>query len=694
MSTTAARITLTLLMCAGAMASAQTTPLLSDSQYHALVTEISGDSALEHIRVYSDYHRPSGSEGFEAVLQYFCRKAKEYGLQDVRVIRQYSPRPSWTGKKAELWMVAPEEIKVTSMDQVALSLADYSRNTDVTAELVDVGQGESDADYEGKDVKGKIVLSGGSNAVVMEQAVWKRGALGIVSYETNRQNPADHLDQIAWQDIPVKSNDGKLGTFGFVVSPRRAMWLRDLLRNSKAPVKLHAVVVSEFVEPSWQAIGEAFIKGTTYADQDIVLTAHLQEGKGSANDDGSGAAALLEIGRALTRLIQQGKLAPPKRNLRFWWTTENWSERQFFSDFPDERKKMLVDINLDMVGANQSMGSRVQHVTRTPFSRPSFLSDVTENIVTFLQAGNTSFYAATVGKKPYPFTKPIQAQTGTRDRYNVMVVPFFNGSDHQQFNEAGIGVPAVDFTNWPDEYIHSTDDELWNVDPTQLQRNAVAAAAIAYVVAAADEASVPALAAEVYGNGVSRIGRELKLGLQFLTTGAKSELPEAYKRATNQLRQAVKRETEAVMSVAKLGDQNGRGAALVAGMAGHLAAQEKVWQAEIDLLYTALAGAPVPAPTLSEKERQLAKKIPLLVYPPRDFYAAKAKIKPVKDLHNWMGYEALLFVNGQNSYLDIFNALSAEALSAGDFYYGTVTPEKVEEYLDNAVAAGAIRLKE
>lgn len=685
---------LTAFTIVSAVALAQSTALLTEKEYRALVNEISGDAAMEHIRLYSDYHRPSGSQGFEAVLQYFSNKAKEYGLQDVRIIRQYSPRPSWTGKKAELWMVEPEEVKITSMDQVALSLADYSRNTDATAELVDVGQGDSDADYEGKDVKGKIVLSGGSNDAVMEQAVWKRGALGIVSYETNRQNPADHLDQVAWQTIPVKSKDGKPGTFGFVVSPHRAMWLRELLGSSKTPVKLHALVVSEFVEPSWQAIGEAFIKGSDYPDQDVVLTAHLQEGKGSANDDGSGAAALLEAGRALTRLIHEGKIRCPKRNIRFWWTTENWSERQFFSDFPEERKKMLVDINLDMVGANQSMGSRVQHVARAPFSRPSFLSDIAENIVNFIQVGNTGFYASTMGKKPYPFTKPIQAQTGTRDRYNVLVLPFFNGSDHQQFNEAGIGVPAIDFTNWPDEYVHSTDDDLWNIDPTQLQRNTFAGAAIAYVVATADEASVPTFTSEVYGSALSRIGRELKLGLQFMTSGPRLDLPQLHKKATNQLHQAVKRETQAVRSVAKLGDKNGRGAALVSWMAEQLAAQEKVWQAEIDQLYTMLAGTPPLPLALTETEKQLAKKIPIVTTPPKEFYAAKLGITPVPGLHPWMAYETLLFVDGQNSFLDIVNAVVAEALSAGDFYYGQITPEMVQQFLENTLSAGAIRLQE
>ena len=42
-----------------------------------------------------------------------------------------------------------------------VALADYSQDADVTAELVDVGAGTSPKDYEGRDVRGKIVLADG-----------------------------------------------------------------------------------------------------------------------------------------------------------------------------------------------------------------------------------------------------------------------------------------------------------------------------------------------------------------------------------------------------------------------------------------------------------------------------------------------------------------------------------------------------
>jgi acyl-CoA hydrolase len=52
-----------------------------------------------------------------------------------------------------------------------------------------------------------------------------------------------------------------------------------------------------------------------------------------------------------------------------------------------------------------------------------------------------------------------------------------------------------------------------------------------------------------------------------------------------------------------------------------------------------------------------------------------------------MAFEVLNFVDGHNSFLDIYNAVSAE-----EFYYGQVTMGAVEEVLNKAIKAGAIKL--
>ena len=62
---------------------------------------------------------------------------------------------------------------------------------------------------------------------------------------------------------------------------------------------------------------------------------------------------------------------------------------------------------------------------------------------------------------------------------------------------APIGIPGVTFTNWPDDYIHSTDDDLWQIDPTQLKRNAVAVAGSAWFIATAGAPELRVLSARL-----------------------------------------------------------------------------------------------------------------------------------------------------------------------------------------------------
>ena len=96
----------------------------------------------------------------------------------------------------------------------------------------------------------------------------------------------------------------------------------------------------------------------------------------------------------MKRMIDDGRLPRPRRDIRFWWVDEISAPEQYFADQPAERAQFLANINQDMVGARQSAGSRVQFVTRPPASRASFLGDVVESIVEALVQGNTAYLSA------------------------------------------------------------------------------------------------------------------------------------------------------------------------------------------------------------------------------------------------------------------------------------------------------------
>lgn len=692
-----------LAMLAPAPVTAQNSPFLDDDTYRALVNEISGDIAYEHIRWFTHFHRPmGGGEGYQAVEKYVADKARQYGLEDVRVIKLKMRGPSWSPRESELWLIGPEERRLAFNTEIPLALADYSRPVDVeSAELVDVGEGSREADYAGKDVSGKVVLATGPMPRVMEEAVWKRGAIGVVAFFAGRM--PDYPGQYAWMRVPAESRDKtRQGTFAFVLQPREGERLRAQLKEATTPLRVRARVRSEFHAESYQSIVEAVIRGTEIHDQDIVLTGHLQEEMFSANDDASGCANVLEIGRALKKMIDEGKLPRPRRDIRFWWLDEISGSEQYFADHPEETRQLLANINQDMVGAKQSAGSRVQFVTRPPASRASFLGDVMESIVEALVRGNTGFLAAgqarQLGQSPdappatntawAPFSKPILARLGTEERYDARVVPFHNNTDHQVFNMGIVGVPGVTFTNWPDPYIHSSDDDLWQIDPTQLKRNAVAVAAATLYLANATDAHAVTLATEMYGRGLERLSADARAAMSALDCAGNTCRGD-YPRAANIVREAARRERRALESVARFTAPAGAGERTLRALLQQLPTEDNAEQ-RLAGYYTGVTGAKPPASALTARERELSLLVPKVTATIQEYLDRREELKRPTALHPLMAYEVMNFVDGRVTYLDIFRAVSAQADAAGEWYYGSVALQDVADYLDSAKAAGII----
>ncbi len=494
------------LIAAATQASAQYLPLLDPARVRLLSQEISGDAAYKHIRFLSQLHRPRGTEKLWEAATYVEAQAKAAGLTRVSTIKQAFTQPPWNTHIADLWIVGDRPERIASTLQNDVHVAEHSRPTNVTTELIDIGGG-TEAELKDKDVRGKIVVTFGAIGTVMRDVVLGRGAAGVIAYPDPGAPPNGIVgaglgrpDQVPWLQLSRGPVDGRDPTFGFSLSLRQGLALARRIKTSPTPLKAHAVVEADSGRGDrttpWQVLVEAYLPGTDpTAGQEIVLTAHLQEEQHSANDDGSGVANLLEIGRALTRLIADGRLPRPTRSIRFWWTTEIHGERQYFADHPEASRSMWVAINQDMAGAEQSIDlGRKQDITRLPASRFHFFNDVAESVTEYLVAANTIYLAAIRnGTDFYP--EPHFAHTGSQHRYAAEMVWYHEDSDHETFNEPPIDVPALSFTNMPDRFIHSSEDDLWNIDATQLGRNALSAALMAYIMASADADAAPKLAA-------------------------------------------------------------------------------------------------------------------------------------------------------------------------------------------------------
>jgi hypothetical protein len=157
------------------------------------------------------------------------------------------------------------------------------------------------------------------------------------------------------------------------------------------------------------------------------------------------------------------------------------------------------------------------------------------------------------------------------------------------------------------------------------------------------------------------------------------------------VRQAARRERHTLESLSRFATPGGAGEKALKAVLMQLPTEDNA-ETRLAAYVTATSGAkPVAlAASLTPREKELANLVPALNVSIQEFLSKRSQLKRPTSLHSLMAYEVINFVDGSNTYLDIFRAVSAEADAAGDWYYGTVSLEDVANYLDSAKGAGII----
>jgi aminopeptidase YwaD len=525
------------------------TPLLSDKEVTALSSEISGLIAKDSVIELSRYHRVQASSGFSQAAGYIAAKAKEYGLEQVQIERfpadgeksyyTLKSAPGWEAQRGEIWETQPNKIKIADWDEMRVALADYSQTADVSASLVDVGMGTLAKDYEGKDVKGQIVLAGGDVAAVHKLACDERGAAGILSYQSNQTTgwSGDYTDNVRWGHLSPYNSSNR---FAFMISLRKAREYQARLARGEQ-ITLHAIVNAE-MKPSNYEIVSAIIPGTDAADEEIVYSCHLCHQKPGANDNASGAAAILEVARSLTALIRRGELEAPRRTIRFIWPPEISGTVAYFSQHPEIVRRMKAVVHCDMVGGNFTITKSVLHVTHTPASLPSCVDAVADVFGEYVIAG------AAKAASGAGFEDALVSAEGSKDAFVADITPFEMGSDHDVYQESSFHIPAIYLRDWPDVFIHTNNDRSANIDPTKMKRSTFIAAASGYFLAHAGAREAARLADEVFARALGGIPRERDRARGIETSGEKNAGDEA----RNIIARSLEHDAEALTSVEML----------------------------------------------------------------------------------------------------------------------------------------------
>ncbi len=487
---------------------AQKPPLLAEKEVAALANELSGEMAKRNLEGVARFHRQRGSQGFHEAAEFVAERLEAYGLEDAAILQfpadgkifygTQRSRPAWDADFGELWEVkkaqtkekssnksdpqgvginewraASGEKKMASYEAEPIVLAEDSESADVTADLIDVGEGTKESDYAGKDVKGKIVLVSAQPGAVQDLAVGKFGAAGIVSYAQNQKTAwwGEDENLIRWGHLETFSPNK---TFGFMVSLQTARRLRERLAQGEE-IRLHAVAKAGRHAGNYEVVTAA-IPGAELKDEEIAFSCHLDHQRPGANDNASGCVTILEVARTLQKLIAEGKLARPARTIRFIWPPEIEGTVTLLNAKPEFAKRIKAVVHMDMVGGGPETKA-VFHVTRGPMSLPSFVHDVAWAFAEFVNEESYKF--AATGKAEFPLVAP----EGGKEPLGAVDSAYTMGSDHQVYQDSSFGIPAIYLNDWPDRYIHTNLDTAANIDPTKLKRAAFIGAASGYFLA-------------------------------------------------------------------------------------------------------------------------------------------------------------------------------------------------------------------
>ncbi|NVM35732.1 MAG: DUF4910 domain-containing protein [Candidatus Lokiarchaeota archaeon] len=467
-----------------------------------VLNEVSGKYAFDWVSKISQYNRVVGSRDYHEIVEKVIKELESFGLDEIKLHKypadgktktwEWIVTQSWEITSGELSLVEPKIEILCRFQDIPMCVLGRSKGCDLTAELIDVGKGVKEEDFEGLDVQGKIILMEAPRIIVPPFYV-EKGALGVIVYP-NPERSAGYKGMTIYNRFPAIAEDLEKTTFGFSITFEQGLYLKELLK--KGPVKLHAKIDAKIYDGELEVISAA-IRGTEKPHEEIILTAHICHPAAGVNDNASGSAGLLELAHSLTVLIKQNILQPPKRTIRFLWVPEFHGTFPWVKEHEHIVKNALFNINLDMIGEHPLEIGNPCSICLGPYSRPSILNDIIQ------------YFTRIIADHP----KGV-AINGTQMQMRYRIVPYSGGSDHGVFVARPIGIPGI-MIGHEDPFWHSSLDTIEKCDSTELKRVIAIALCTSYIFSIQNKDTLISIWPIIEGNFYQRLGsaKEMILSL-------------------------------------------------------------------------------------------------------------------------------------------------------------------------------------
>ncbi len=267
----------------------------------------------------------------------------------------------------------------------------------------------------------------------------------------------------------------------FELNPEKTLSLRIATTSGRD----HGENVIAMLEGSDPVLKGEYVVMTAHLDH-VGLTTPDSSGDGinnGADDDASGCAALMAIARAYAE--GAGKGIRPKRTMIFLWVGGEekglWGS-QYFNQFPPiDITKVVVDLNMDMIGRTKPPGYtdppsyKLAEPKEIFVVGPNVSSDDLDKIIEKVNDGYeklkiSHFYDVTAPDATHDNLGP--GQNGQR---------IFYRSDHYNFSK--MGIPIAFFTTGLHPDYHRVTDSPEKIDYGQMQAVAKTVAAIGWAIA-------------------------------------------------------------------------------------------------------------------------------------------------------------------------------------------------------------------
>ena len=320
---------------------------LSEAE-QAIVDEVSADEMLELLELLNTLDRNSGSPGENEALAYIKARLEDYGVTTT----------STTFDSYLSWPIAGSLV-VDERAIEALTVS-FGKNGSVEAELVFVGRpGNVFANldssiYEGKEVRGKIVVADGMLTPQHALLAERQGAVGLIHI-----NDGELLHEMIATTIwgtPTIRNRDRIPDIP-MLSIRESDGERLKARRGPVIARLTAEV-----DTRWRPIElvVAEVRGRQDPDRFILVSGHIDGWHKGVTDNGTANATMLEMARIFQK--HRDKL---NRSIRFaWWpghSTGRYSGSQWYADhhWDDLYYNGLANMNID---GNGIRGADIERV--------------------------------------------------------------------------------------------------------------------------------------------------------------------------------------------------------------------------------------------------------------------------------------------------------------------------------------------